>query len=92
MSLKFDEEETDHRLAAAAGEHHIDVAEETQPTMSPEILGSALRTLTQDTSVGTRWMAPPEESGGELREGEGQWQGPSPVDDSQGSMPGTLSC
>ena len=47
-----------------------------------------MRTLTQDADVGARVMTPPEESGGELREGEGQCQGPSPVDDSLAFMNG----
>ena len=71
----------------AADEHLIDVVKETLPATSPEIFGTAVRTLTEDANVGTKGMAPPEESGGELREGEGQCQGPSPVDDSHASHP-----
>ena len=81
MSLDFEDEETD-RLLAMADEHLVDVVEESQPTESPEILGAVPRTLTDDAVSGTRGMAPPEESGGEMREGEGQCQGPSPVDSS----------
>ena len=56
----------------------------SQPTESQEILGTVRRTPTDDAGAGTRGMAPPEGSGGEMQEGEGQCQeGPSPVDSSR---------
>ena len=81
MSLVFDGKETD-RLLAAADEHLIDVVEESQPTESLEILGAVQQSSTDDADNGARGMVPPEGSGGEMREGEGQCQGPSPVDSS----------
>ena len=81
MSLQFDDEETD-RLLAAADKHFVDDIDESQPATLPEILGAVIRTPTNNTKAGTAGMAPPEGSIGVLREGEGQCQGPSPVDSS----------
>ena len=67
-------------LLVAEDEHLVDVIDENQPATSPEMLGAVNRTPTNDAKVGTAGMAPPEGSGGVLWEGEGQCQGPSPVD------------
>ena len=74
MSLQFDDEETD-RLLTAADKHFVDVIDESQPATSPEILGAVIRTPTKDARAGTAGMAPPEGSGGVLREGEGRCHG-----------------
>ena len=79
MSLEFEDEETD-RLLAEADEHLLGVVEESQPATSPELLGSVIRTPTIDAETGAAGLAPPEGSAGELQEGEGQCQGPSPDD------------
>ena len=86
MNLELDDEETDGLLVAAADKHLIDFVKETQPATSPQILSTVARTLTEDADAGTRGMAPLEESRGELREGEGQCLGLSPVDTSQSAI------
>ena len=75
MSLEYDDEETDHLLAVA---DDIDFVGESQPRTSPELLGAA-ETPTFEAAKSTAGMAHTEGGDGELRRGEGLFQGPSLV-------------
>ena len=75
--MSYDDEETDRLLAMADDETYRTV-EESQPRPSPGS-SDAVQAPASEANNGTKGMAPPDSSGGELRRGEDLCQGFSPV-------------